>query len=62
MRDGILSIEAQNTRNSRVINGTEVKKPNQLKTKYATYYNTKRSDVNASVFQNYLKIFRIQQE
>jgi hypothetical protein len=35
----------------------EVKKPNPLKTKYATYYNKKRSDINASVFRNYLKTY-----
>jgi hypothetical protein len=33
----------------------EDKKPNRLKTKYATYYNTNRSDINASVFRDYLK-------
>jgi hypothetical protein len=57
MRDGILSTDEWNTLNSRVINGNEVKKPNPLKTKYATYYNKKRSDINASVFQNYLKTY-----
>jgi hypothetical protein len=28
-----------------------------LKDKYVTYYNTKRSDINASVFRNYLKTY-----
>jgi hypothetical protein len=63
MRDGVLSTEERNTLNSRVINDNEVvndnevKKPNPLKTKYATYYNKKRSDINASVFRNYLKTY-----
>jgi hypothetical protein len=55
MRDGVLSTEERNTLNSCVINENEVKKPNPLNTKYATYYNTKRSDINVSVFRNYLK-------
>jgi hypothetical protein len=29
----------------------------RLKTKYATYYNKKRLDINASVFRNYLKTY-----
>jgi hypothetical protein len=57
MRDGVLSTEERNTLNSCVINENEVKKPNPLKTKYATYYNTKRLDINASVFRNYLKTY-----
>ena len=57
MRDGVLSTEEPNALNSRVTNGNQVKKPNPLKTKYAAYYNTKRSDINASVFQNYLKTY-----
>jgi hypothetical protein len=57
MRDGVLSTEERNTLNSCVINENEVKKLNLLKTKYATYYNTKRLDINASVFRNYLKTY-----
>jgi hypothetical protein len=60
MRDGVLSTEERNTLNSRVTNGNQVKKPNPLKTKYATYYKTKRLDINArSVFQNYLKTYHV---
>jgi hypothetical protein len=58
IQDGVLSTEERNTQNSCVINENEVKKPNPLKTKYATYYNTKRSDINAtSVFRHYLKTY-----
>ena len=54
MRDGTLSAEDRRILNSRVINGNQVKKPNPLKTKYATYFNIKRAELNASVFRNYL--------
>jgi hypothetical protein len=61
MRDGVLHAvlhaEEQNALNSHVINGNEVKKPSLLKTKYATYYNTRRAVINASVFRNYLKTY-----
>jgi hypothetical protein len=57
MRDGMLSAEERKTLNSRVINGQNVKKPNPLQTKYATYFNAKRSDINATVFKNYLKTY-----
>mgnify|MGYP002810469254 CR=1 FL=1 len=49
MQDGVLSTEERNTLNSRVINGSEVNKPNPSKTKYATSYNTKRSDVSFEI-------------
>jgi hypothetical protein len=52
-----MSTEKRNTLNSCVINYNEVKKPNPLKTKYATCYTKTRSDINASVFQNYLKTY-----
>jgi hypothetical protein len=57
MRDGIMSTEEQNTLNSRVTNDNEVRKPNPFKIEYATYYNKKRLDINASVFRNYLKTY-----
>jgi hypothetical protein len=57
MRDGVLSEEDRRILNSRVINGNEVKKPNPLETKYATFYNKKRSQINANVFRNYLKTY-----
>jgi hypothetical protein len=57
MRDGVLSAEDLRILNSRVINGTTVKKPNPLATKYATFFNKKRADVNATVFRNYLKTY-----
>jgi hypothetical protein len=55
MRDGKLSEEERRILNSRVINGKDVKQPDPQETKYATYFNSKRADINASVFQNYLK-------
>ena len=57
IRDGVLSEEDRAILNSRVINGTDVKKPNPLKTKYATYFNAKRAGINATVFRNYLKTY-----
>ena len=52
-----MSVEQQNVLNSRVIDGKHMKKPNPLKTKYATYFNAKRADINATVFQDYLKTY-----
>jgi hypothetical protein len=57
MRDGVLSAKDRRILNSRVINGDQVKKPNPLKTKYATFFNIKRAQLNASVFRNYLMTF-----
>ena len=57
MRDGVLSAEQRDIINSRVINGTTVQQPNPLETKYAVFYNTKRAEINASVFRNYLKTY-----
>ena len=57
MRNGILSAKDRKILNSRVINGDDVKKPNPLKTKYATFFNAKRSKINANVFRSYLKTF-----
>jgi hypothetical protein len=57
MRDEVISTEEWNALNPRVINGNKVKKLSPLETKYATLYNTKRSDINATVFQNYLKTY-----
>jgi hypothetical protein len=57
MRDGVLSIEEGNTLNPFVINGKEVKKSNPLETKCATFYRAKRSDINATIFQIYLKTY-----
>jgi hypothetical protein len=57
MRDGVLSAKDRGILNSRVINGNQVKKPNPLKTKYATFFNKKRAELNASVFRNYLMTF-----
>ena len=54
MRDGVLSAEDRKILNSRVINGKEVEKPNPFDTKYATFYNLKRTGINACIFQNYL--------
>jgi len=54
MRNGVLSAEDREVLNSRVINGNDVKKPNPLETKYATFYNAKRAGINATVFRNYL--------
>ena len=41
--------------NSRVINGKDVKMPNIAETRFATYHNRKRCELNASVFKEYLK-------
>ena len=57
MRDGVLSARERKILNSRVINGNEVKKPNPIETKYATYFNKKRANINATVFRNYLKTY-----
>jgi hypothetical protein len=57
MQDGVLSTEEWNTLNSHAIIGKEVKKPNPLETKFATFYNAKRADINATVFRNYLKTY-----
>ena len=57
MRDGVLSQKDRDILNSHVINGKDVKKPNPLETKYATFYNAKRADINATVFRNYLKTY-----
>ena len=57
MRDGVLSAKDRKILNSRVINGSNVKKPNPLKTKYATFFNVKKAGLNASVFRNYLMTF-----
>jgi hypothetical protein len=57
IRDGVLSSDDRKILNSRVINGKDVKKPNPLKTKYATFFNAKRAEINASVFRNYLKTY-----
>jgi hypothetical protein len=60
MRNGVLSAKDREILNSRVINGTDVKKPNPLETKYATFFNKKRSERNASVFRSYLKTYHNQ--
>ena len=57
MRDGVLSAKDRRILNSRVINGDQVKKPNPLKTKYATFFNRKKAELNAGVFRNYLMKF-----
>lgn len=57
IRDGVLSSEDRKILNSRVINGKDVKKPNPMSTKYATFFNAKRAEINASVFRNYLKTY-----
>jgi hypothetical protein len=57
IRDGVLSSEDRNILNSRVIDGKDVKKPNPLETKYATFFNDKRAAINATVFRNYLKTY-----
>ena len=57
MRDGVLSAKDREILNSRVIDGKEVKKPNPLETKYATFHNAKRAEINATVFYNYLKTY-----
>jgi hypothetical protein len=57
IRDGVLSSEDRKILNSRVINGKDVKKPNPLETKYATFFNAKRVEINATVFRNYLKTY-----
>jgi hypothetical protein len=46
MQDGVLSRKEH----SCVINGKEVKKANPSITKYATFCNGKRLDINAPVF------------
>jgi hypothetical protein len=51
MRDGALSAKDREILNSCVINGKEVKKPNPLETKYATFHNAKRADINATTIQ-----------
>jgi hypothetical protein len=50
MRDRHLSKEDRKFLNTRVINGKDVKRPDPENTKYATYTNEKRANLNASVF------------
>ena len=57
MQNGVLSAKDRKILNSRVINGKDIKTPNPLETKYATFFNAKRSEINASVFRSYLKTF-----
>jgi hypothetical protein len=57
MRDCVLSAKDGEILNSRVINGKEVKKPNPLETKYATFHKAKRADINATLFQNHLNTY-----
>ena len=40
--------------NSRVIDGENVKMPDLLKTRFATYHNKDRAEINARVFEEYL--------
>ena len=55
MRDNGLSDAARNILNSRVIDGTRVKMPDLKKTRFATFHNRNRAQINASVFEDYLK-------
>jgi hypothetical protein len=57
IRNGVLSEKDRKIINSRVIGQNNVKKPNPLTTKYATYFNAKRAEINATVFRNYLEKF-----
>ena len=60
-RDGTLTDEDRAKLNSRVINrnqGTsedQVKMPDPTKTRFATYFNKMRCDINAEIFKNYLQ-------
>ena len=47
--------EAFDIFNSRVVDGKNVKLPNIAETKFATYHNTNRCDLNDTVFLQYLK-------
>jgi hypothetical protein len=57
IQDGLISAEDQKILNSHVINRNEVKKLNPLESKYTTFFNAKRANINAMVFQNYLKTY-----
>ena len=54
LRDGQLTNNARKVLNSRVIDGKNVCLPNLQKTKFATYHNKNRAEINALVFQDYL--------
>ena len=50
-----LTPEDREILNSRVVNGTTVKMPDVLKTKFSSWTNVKRSSFNATVFKKYLE-------
>ena len=57
IRDSGLSEENRNLLNTRVIDGENVKMPNPATTRFATYFNAKRCNINADVFKDYLKTY-----
>jgi hypothetical protein len=57
IQNGFLLVEYWKILKSRVVNGKEIKNPNPLETKYATFFNAKRAAINASVFQTYLNSY-----
>jgi hypothetical protein len=54
LRNGIISEDTRKLLNSRVVDGDRVKIPTEGRLKYATHYNKPRSQLNASVFKDYL--------
>jgi hypothetical protein len=50
IQEDVLSAEDQKILNSPDINGNDVKKPNLLETKYATFFNAKRANINATIY------------
>ena len=55
MRENGLSDADRAILNSRVIDGVNVKMPDPVTTRFATYFNKARCDINANVFKDYLE-------
>ena len=54
LREGEFTEHVRNVLNSRVINGENVCYPDIQKTKFATFHNKNRAELNAVVFKDYL--------
>ena len=57
VREEGLSAEDRKTLNSRVIDGKKITMPDPATTRYATYHNKNRCEINARVFKNYLEVY-----
>jgi len=56
MREHGLSDEDRKILNTRVIDGDAIKMPDPTTTRFATFSNSKRCEINAVVFKNYLQV------